>query len=565
MNERNYAPAPHDSPESREKPGLDPMDVIVLPILRSKFLVLFLTCLGVGGGIFFSLLLPNEYTSNGKVRLLLGVRERLTASPDDPDQADRALGKSAVLEELYLLRTPEVYERVAERVGPLEVLRPYDPAGPGHPRAKGLMRKMHEFQSWWFGRNDPTLGHVCPPAADGGRSQSCPSCVRVASRTLQGRSEIVNDGKSTIISVNYTSYEASLSRKVVDAFLAAFNQIHQEKHSAAASMSLMENQREEQFEAARAAEEALTTFSREHGIVDVEAQLKGWVSEQMSLEQQIKADEGQLAFSTGELERALAQLRDEPPTIQRPLPSTKRPNPAYMGILTRLNAQEEKRAQLLVNYRPDSPEVLAVDEFIRQLREERDRVPPDLDQSQGFEVVENPEYVRLRGKQLEHDELARSARTRLERNQKRLSEVAKSLETLKHNKPRYEELTREVRRLRDNVDKYDRKLEELWVAKKLDEANQSNLEIWQSATLPAEKSGPNRLRFVLAGLAMGAVLGLALAVGRGLVDRTIRRAQEIERVVGVRVLGVVPYSSGWDRAQRSARKIPREELKVGGS
>lgn len=565
MNDRSYAPAAQETPASSTSPGLDPMDAIVLPILRSKLLLASLATLGLAGGVFFSLLLPNEYTSNGKVRLLLGVRERLSSSPDDPDQADRVVNKSAVLEELYLLRSPEVYDRVAEQVGPLEVLRPYDPAAPKRPRAKGLTRKMHEFQSWWFGRSSAATSHACPPAADGGAIRSCPSCIRAASRVLQARSEITNDGKSTILSVHYTSHDANLSRRIVEAFLSVFNQVHQQKHSAAESIALMQSQRDSQAEAARQAETALTTFSREHQIVDVEAQLKGWVSEQLVLEQQIKADEGQLAFSSNELERAKADLAAEKPSIERPLPPTKRPNPEYMSILSRLSAQREKREQLLGSYRVDSPQVVAMDEFIKNLEAELGRVSPDIDQSQGTEWVENPEYVRLREKQLEHEELVRSSTARLERNRSRRVEITNLLKDLKDKKPRYEELAREARRLRDNVEKYDRKLDELWVAEKLDAANKSNLEVWQSATLPADKSGPNRLRFVLAGLAIGLSLGVLLAVGRGFIDRTIRRAQEIERIVGVRVLGVVPYSTGWDRAQRTAQKVPREELRVGRS
>jgi hypothetical protein len=63
--------------------------------------------------------------------------------------------------------------------------------------------------------------------------------------------------------------------------------------------------------------------------------------------------------------------------------------------------------------------------------------------------------------------------------------------------------------------------------------------VWEP-TLPLTKFGPSRLKPLVAGLAAGMFLGLALAVLRQLLDRRLRYPETLEKSLGVRVLGVVP-------------------------
>ena len=68
------------------------------------------------------------------------------------------------------------------------------------------------------------------------------------------------------------------------------------------------------------------------------------------------------------------------------------------------------------------------------------------------------------------------------------------------------------------------------------------------------------MKFVLAGLVAGLFAGIGIASVRGFLDRTIRRPKDLEDQLGIKVLGVVPYSGGWKRARRNAQDVPNERM-----
>ena len=66
------------------------------------------------------------------------------------------------------------------------------------------------------------------------------------------------------------------------------------------------------------------------------------------------------------------------------------------------------------------------------------------------------------------------------------------------------------------------------------------IEVSESAQLPTSPVSPQVERNVLLGAVLGALLGLAYAVVRSLLDRRIRSSEDVERDTGVPVVGSVP-------------------------
>lgn len=63
------------------------------------------------------------------------------------------------------------------------------------------------------------------------------------------------------------------------------------------------------------------------------------------------------------------------------------------------------------------------------------------------------------------------------------------------------------------------------------------------AQVPTDPSSPNFLRNIAAGLILGLLLGVAVAILRRLLDTKIRNEADLEQVTDVPVLGVVPFDS----------------------
>lgn len=550
------APVDMQLPPPEGKP-LNPVENLVLPVLRMWKSILFLAIVGFTGGVLFSLLLPNEYTSNGKVRVLMGKREREATAIDDPEGLGGARGgKAMVLDELYLLRSPDVFERVAELIGPKKILSPYDPAAADDENTNPLLRKMHEFQSWWFRRNAVQLED------DPYTPETYARWIRAASGVLYGRTAIDSDGKSTVIFVNHTSHEPKLSQEITNAFLQAFNEIHLEKHSTQQTLELLRREMDEGLIAAKEAEDTLVRFSKEHGIVDIEAQVSGKVTERQTLEATLKTNRGDLLIAQNELEGVRRSLETIQPKLEVPPEIRYESNPEYTALVQILAQLKAERATLVVEkrYKPDSFEVKSKDELIAEKVKAIEAIDERLEFKVPKDPIDNPEYVRLKSKEQEHSEAIRTLTTRIERSEERLKKVKTLIREFAKHRSKYNELLNDAKRRRMHADSYIERIDDLNIAERLDEAKQSNLQIFQTATLPFGKSGPKRIRFVLAGLGAGLGLGLALAAARGFVDRTIRRPKDLEDGLGVRVLGVVPYSGGWRKAQRIAKRLPKETI-----
>jgi capsular polysaccharide biosynthesis protein len=78
----------------------------------------------------------------------------------------------------------------------------------------------------------------------------------------------------------------------------------------------------------------------------------------------------------------------------------------------------------------------------------------------------------------------------------------------------------------------------------LDNASRTAGQQVGQAEIPTSSAGPSLLVMVIAGLAIGAVAGLALALIRDRMDGRVRGREQIEAQLGLRVLAEIPLSAG---------------------
>lgn len=67
-----------------------------------------------------------------------------------------------------------------------------------------------------------------------------------------------------------------------------------------------------------------------------------------------------------------------------------------------------------------------------------------------------------------------------------------------------------------------------------------NIEILDTAQLPQQPSGPNRVLYVVIGVLLGGILGVGIIFIMEMVDKTVKSPQDIEQKLGLRLLAAIP-------------------------
>jgi len=104
-------------------------------------------------------------------------------------------------------------------------------------------------------------------------------------------------------------------------------------------------------------------------------------------------------------------------------------------------------------------------------------------------------------------------------------------------------------------DVLNNRIKELDVTEDVGALNISVLEDARPASAP---SGPDKVRYMTFALALGLMLGAALAVLRDSMDQTLRSAEEISALIGLPVLGGVPAMTKKESGAARAQKVHLE-------
>jgi len=120
-------------------------------------------------------------------------------------------------------------------------------------------------------------------------------------------------------------------------------------------------------------------------------------------------------------------------------------------------------------------------------------------------------------------------------------------------KPELEALQFDSRMKRSEASRLAASLAKRNLTNVLNELGLPNLRIIEEEKYPPlSKEGPDRKKFLLAGVLLGAFAGVGLSLLWNLVRPTIARPEDVDRVLGVPVLSVVPEVRGGSRPRPDA-------------
>ncbi|MCA8962716.1 MAG: hypothetical protein KDC38_19470, partial [Planctomycetes bacterium] len=359
-------------PSATDGPGgeltaWNPLEAFILPAVRGWGIILVGAVLGLIAGTFLALVKPNEYESRAKIY----VRPTLTPNPELVEEGKAPTAKPDIANQFHLLTSEEVMLRVVQELGAATIIQPYDPAADDNETTPFLMRKLHQFQSWWFGASSFDREKVESPDYSPSTTET-----RLAVEVLIANTSTTTDGVSNIIDVSYRTHDPLLAQKILTSIIAKHEERHLEMSSVKPVTRIWQQELERyNIEWVESTEE-LNAFRDQHEVSDVVPQIASLFSEQEELERELRfGDEPQLNFKKQKLAEAESELATTANQVTVPGGIEKVPNPTYVAKYNQLQKQRAQLLELLDVYLEDSPDVVRQKATIARLEAELEPVP----------------------------------------------------------------------------------------------------------------------------------------------------------------------------------------------
>jgi uncharacterized protein involved in exopolysaccharide biosynthesis len=341
---------------------------------------------------------------------------------------------------------------------------------------------------------------------------------------------------TNLISVSYKSKDPELAAKVLNSLAGLYLEKHLAMHRAPGQFEFFHQQAEEYRKALGEAEEKLTSFSREQGVVNPTLEKEMSVRKLAEFEAETKVARATMAESR----QRIASLEAELATLPKRQTTQVRTsdNPQLMqNMKSRLLELELRRTELLAKFEPTYRPVQEVQEQIAQTRAaiEAAEKAPLRDET----TDRDPMYEALRS------ELAKS-KTELAATQARTAAVSSLIRTYQTESQQldkkeflHQDMVRAAKADEDNYMLYLHKAEEARISDALDRQRFSNVVVAEPATVPFTSQARWLLVIVLGGV-FASLVSVILAVVADRWDPSFRTPEEVESFLGSPVVAAFP-------------------------
>jgi len=341
---------------------------------------------------------------------------------------------------------------------------------------------------------------------------------------------------TNLIGVTYRSSDPQMAAKVLNSLAGLYLEKHLAMHRAPGQFEFFHQQADEYRKALANAEEKLTNFSRDQGVVNPTLEKEMSVRKLAEIEAESKGAratiaEGRQRIAT--LESQLATLPNRQTTQVRTSD-----NPQLMqNMKSKLLELELKRTELLTKFEPTYRPVQEVEEQISQTRAAiaAAEKAPLKDET----TDRDPTYDTLRS------ELAK-AKTELAATQARATATSSLIrnyrtenQQLDHKELLHQDMLRAAKADEENYMLYLRKAEEARISDALDRQRFSNVVVAEPATVPFTSQARWLLVLVLGGF-LACLASVILAFVSDRWDPSLRTPEEVESLLGGPVVAAFP-------------------------
>jgi succinoglycan biosynthesis transport protein ExoP len=323
--------------------------------------------------------------------------------------------------------------------------------------------------------------------------------------------EVAPSRESSILTVTVRGPEPRYAADVANAFAQAYQQlgVQLKVEPSKKAAHYFDGQAARLRERYQEAQQKLTRFQQEHGIINGEGRLDAETMRLSDLSSQWTLAQAQAMEASSRRAEAQGGAGASPDIIA---------NPLIQSLKMQLAQAEYRFAGVAQRYTPEHPQYL-------QARAERDRLRVELDAQMAIASRGMSGNARILQKR------EAESRAALEAQKARVLELN-----------RKQDQARVLANERDNAQRaYETAARHYTQASLEGQSNQADIDLLNPAVPPLKASSPKPVLNTLIAMVLGTLLGVAVALLAEMLDRRVRSADELGRILRAPVLGVVAW------------------------
>ena len=346
--------------------------------------------------------------------------------------------------------------------------------------------------------------------------------VLVEASKLQAGASAIGDGQTNFITISFTHWDPKFCAEAVDAIAEGFSEEYRSRNTKDADQIKLFLE-----EQARMAEQQLLESENELAFLK---QQKNYVEldqgVRINIEQAatIEADYTKIKMERQQIERELLEMKTE---LKNEEPSVRtqeliQNDPRLRENRKQLIDAEMELATKLKTLTPLHPEVKRVEDNLKRLRTQMEIIIGEITKDRRAELKTKLGILKEKEAAIQH--------------------AIPRLKFLTEDIPRQQMEQARIQRqisMQEKLFSFFRdKLEE----KKYDElvSRDNAISVIEHAAIPLIPNYPNKKTNAMVGMAIGLILGFALAFVVEAMDTSIGTIEDVERTTGLQVLGVIP-------------------------
>ena len=312
-----------------------------------------------------------------------------------------------------------------------------------------------------------------------------------------------------LVEVFYEAPTADEAKQVVTSLLNNFikTQIETKSETGEYAKNFLTRQLAETREKLRKSEEALVKYANEKGILGVDDKQTRHVKKLENLDTALV----QAEIKRIEAESLYQQMKSAGSV------SAVLSNPVITSLKARLVQLEGNYQEMLKTFKPNYPDMVRLRQQINSARSKLSK------EMRNIQTSMRADYL--------------AAKRQEDKIRKELRQFNRKMHNLQDSSLDYNTLKREVDTNGKLYNNLLQRLEEVNVAS---EANTSSISIVEPAITPFQQYRPKPKLNILIGLIAGLLLGLAFAFLREALDRSVKSPEDLEKLTGLPVLGLIP-------------------------
>lgn len=350
------------------------------------------------------------------------------------------------------------------------------------------------------------------------------------------------------VTVNAETAESAqrANQLIVDGFLNRLTELVRGEHKATRAFI------EERVVSAKAeldaAEDKLAAFKKNNKVLSPDSQIK-MAAEKLSMADKLKA-ENQVALEAAKARNSAVsqQMRGNIASVAE--------NETLAAYQTKLAGLEAQRIHYLDKYTGKHPKVIAVNQEIAGLRQQ---LGAEIQKIAAMQAPsDNAVYQGLLADKFRSEAEIAVATSNLETVRQIEASYAKDVEALSDVEKEYLALMRDGQVAREIYVMLAKRLEEAKVA---EVSVSTEVQVVDSSTLPEKPVSPKKARTLFIALLLGLFSGSGFVIVRELMNRTIKTAEDVEKYLGLPVLGRVPDNRSLDQLKADENRTLWQRLR----